>query len=273
MVPAIECFRDAIRRDERFAQAHAGLANAHAIRGLWRVGMSPADFDEALEASRRALELEPRMPEAYVARACVLDMQGRATEAGQAFDEAIRLNPAYFEAHYQYARHCFQNGEFEKAVPLYDAAVRLRPDDFQALALFAGLLVKMGLKDRWREISKRSMEAIERQLAIDPQDGRALQLGTVQAAALGDRQRSRELAARALVVRPTAFSTFYNVACAYAVLGDRDDALAMLDQAVRHGRGNLEWIEKDPDFDTLRGDPRFEAIVNRLRGVSPDSRE
>ncbi len=40
MGPAIEFFREAIRRDERFAQAHAGLANAHSIKGLWRIGMT-----------------------------------------------------------------------------------------------------------------------------------------------------------------------------------------------------------------------------------------
>jgi TolB-like protein/Flp pilus assembly protein TadD len=265
MDPAIERFREAIRRDERFAQAHAGLANAHAVKGLWRIGMTPADFEEAFAAGRRALELEPRMPEAHLARACLFDMQGRAAEAEEAFEEAIRLNPASYDAHYMFARHCFQCGALERAVPLYEAAIRLRPDDYQALCLFAGLLFKLGWMEQHQEVSRRAMQALERQLAIDPQDGRALQLGTVQAARLGNRERARELAERALVVRPNAFSTFYNVACAYSVLGDRDDALRMLDLAVRQGRGNLEWIEQDPDFDPLRSDPRFQAIVDRLR--------
>ena len=79
--PAIEFFREAIRRDERFAQAHAGIANAQSIKGLWRIGMTQADFDEAFAASRRALELEPRMPEAYIARAMLLSLQGRDEEA------------------------------------------------------------------------------------------------------------------------------------------------------------------------------------------------
>jgi adenylate cyclase len=233
--------------------------------------MSSADFDEALEASRRALELEPRMPEAYVARACVLDLQGRVEEAAQAFEEAIKLNPASFDAHYQYARHCFQKGAFAQAVPLYEAAARLRPDDYQAPSLLAGALFKLGRFDEHRVASQRAMVAVERTLAIDPEDGRALQLGTVMAARLGNRERCRELAARVLVVRPNAFSTFYNVACAYSVLGDRDEAIQMLDLAVKHGLGNLEWIEKDPDFDALRGDPRFEAIIDRLRLAPPGS--
>jgi adenylate cyclase len=265
MVPAIEFFREAIRRDERFAQAHAGLANAQSIKGLWRIGMTPEDIDEAFAASRRALELEPRMPEAYVARAMLLSMQGRATEADQAFEEAIRLNPASFDAYYMYARHCFQGGEFARAVPLYETAITLRPDDYQALCLLEGSLQKLGRTEQHAEVARRAMRAIDRQLVIDPQDGRALQLGTVQAARLGLRDKSHEFAERALVARPDAFSTFYNIACAYSVLGDSDDALAMLDRAVQHGRGNLEWIEHDPDFDSLRSDSRFDAILDRIR--------
>jgi adenylate cyclase len=265
MGPAIQFFREAIRRDERFAQAHAGIAHAQSLKGLWRVGMTQADFDEAFAASRRALELEPRMPEAYIARAMLLSLQGRAREADQDFEEAIRLNPASFDAHYSYARHCFQGGEFARAVPLYEAAIRLRPDDYQALCLLEGSLMKIGAMERHAEVATRAMQALERQLALDPKDGRALQLGTVQAARLGLRDQSRALAERALQVRPDAFSTFYNVACAYSVLGDREDALRMLDQAVQHGRGNLEWIGHDPDFDPLRADPRFNDIVNRIR--------
>ena len=109
------------------------------------------------------------------------------------------------------------------------------------------------------------MQAIDRQLVIDPQDGRALQLGTTNAARLGLRDKTRDLAARALKARPDAFSSCYNVACAYSILGDLDDALEMLDHAVQHGRGNLEWIEHDPDFDNLRSDPRFDAILDRIR--------
>jgi hypothetical protein len=54
-------------------------------------------------------------------------------------------------------------------------------------------------------------------------------------------------------------------------MGDNDRALELLNQAVNLGRGNLGWIEHDPDFDTLRGDPRFETIVNRVRAASGGS--
>ena len=263
--PAIQCFREAIRRDERFAQAHAGLANAQALKGIWRINMTQADFDEAFAAGRRALELEPRMPEAVLARAMLESMQGRAEEASRSFEEAIELNPASFDAHYAYGRHAFQHGAFEKSAQEYEAAHRLRPDDYLPLCLLEGTMLKLGDAERYRDVSLRASAAVERHLAIDPNDTRAMQLGTVQAARLGRHDRARELARRVLALRPDAYSTYYNVACAYSIMGDRDGALAMLEAALKHGRGNLEWIERDPDFDSMRSDPRFEAFMKRVR--------
>ncbi len=267
MGPAIEFFREAVRRDGRFAQAHAGIANAQATRGLWRIGMTQADFDEAFAASRRALELEPRMPEAYIARAQILSLQGRTQESLQNFEEALRLNPASFDAHYLYARHCFQEGDFERAVTHYQAAIRLRPDDYQPPSMLVGALIKLGRTEQYLDVAHRAMQVLERHLQIDPQDGRALQLGTVIAARLGQRDKARDFAARAIEIRPNSFATCYNVACAYSVLGDVDDALVMLDRAVQHGRGNLEWIGHDPDLNALRADPRFKALLERIQAT------
>ena len=107
--------------------------------------------------------------------------------------------------------------------------------------------------------------AIDARLAIEPADSRALHLGGVLAARLGDRARALEYVGRVLELRPNEFATAYNVACAYAVLDMREEALAMLDRAVSTGRGDLGWIEHDPDLDPLRGEARFGEIVGRLR--------
>jgi TolB-like protein/Flp pilus assembly protein TadD len=270
MRPAVGMFRRAIECDERFAQAHAGLANALAIMGMWRLNVSPQEVEEALAASRRALELEPLMPEAYVARACLLSMQGQDAEAARDFDEAIRLNPASYFAYYMYGRHVFAMGRVEQAASLYETADRLQPDDYQVLSMRYGALRKLGRKEQLQEVGERAMRAIERQLEVDPDDGRALQIGAVVAATLHVPERARELADRALLARPNEFGTAYNLACAAAVMGDSDRALELLNQAVRFGQGNLGWIEHDPDLDTLRHDPRFAELVARLTAGPAD---
>lgn len=265
---AIPLFRSAVEHDPQFAQAHAGLASALAIKGLWRIDMTEAETAEALGASERALALEPYIPEAHVARACVLSMQGRNDAAARGFEEAIRLNPSAHMTHHLYGRHAFGVGEMEKAVELYRTAIRLEPDDYQSLALLEGPLRSLGRTDEARESNRLAGLAIERRLQRRPDDVRALLLGSVQAAHEGDAERARALGDRAMAARPDDFSTAYNVACANALLGDHDRALELLDRAVRHGRGNLGWIEHDTDFASLRGDPRFEAIVGRLRAAA-----
>jgi TolB-like protein/Tfp pilus assembly protein PilF len=265
VLEAAALFRRAIAHDAGFAQAHAGLANALAIKGQWRLDMTPADFEEAMAASRRALELEPRLAEAIVARACVLSMQGRAAEAEQAFEDALRVNPASYEACFFYGRHCVGTGDAARAARQFEAAVRVEPADYQARCLLVTELDKLGRPEEAHSVGIEAMRIIDGRLEREPQDARALQLGAVLAVRLGDPARARELVERSLLAGGGTFSGVYNAACTYALLGDHDRALAMLDRAVTHGRGNLGWIEHDTDLDPLRGDPRFEAILDRLR--------
>jgi adenylate cyclase len=84
-------------------------------------------------------------------------------------------------------------------------------------------------------------------------------------ARLGDRARALERLSGALELNPDEFTTLYNVACAYAQLGERERALDALDRAVGPGRGWRAWFEQDGDLDPLRADPRFQAILGRLK--------
>lgn len=262
---AAELFEQAIQRDPAFAQAHAGLANAIALKGQWQLGVSAAEFEQAIRASQRALDLEPQMPEAFLARACLLSMQGRIEEADEAFAAALHLNPGSYDANYLYARHEFSNGRTAHAAELFEAAHRLRPDDYQPLCMLEGALQRLGRGDEQQRVLQLAMAALESRLRVDPDDGRALHLAAVSAAKLGHREAVDDYARRALASRAGEFSTAYNLACAYSTLGEVDRALALLEEAVRSGRGNLGWIEQDPDLDNLRGDPRFAAMCARLR--------
>jgi adenylate cyclase len=262
---AAATFRSAREADPQFAQAHAGLANALAYAGIWGLDVDAAGIEEALAASRRALELEPRMPEAFVAKGNLLFMQGKAEQAFAAFEEAIRLNPSSYEAHYFYARDLFSAGHAAQAVAYYEVAERLRPEEYQPPCMLAGALFSLGRTEQARAAAGRGLHSIDARLRAEPDDSRALHLGAVLAARLGQRERALEYVRHALELRPDEFATAYNVACTYAVLGLREEALDMLDRAVSTGRGDVGWIEHDPDFDTLRGEERFGAIVGRLR--------
>jgi adenylate cyclase len=212
------------------------------------------------------------MPEAFVAKGNLLFLQGNAEEAFDAFEEAIRLNPSSYEAHYFYARDLFSAGRAQQAVAYYEAAERLRPEEYQPPSMLSTALYSLGRDAEARESVGRALHAIDARLAVEPDDSRALHLGAVLAARLGRRERALSYAHRALELRPGEFATAYNVACTYSVLGLRDEALEMLDRAVSTGRGDLGWIEHDPDFDSLRSEDRFAAIVGRLHHKGEETR-
>jgi adenylate cyclase len=265
---AAEHFARAAAADPGFAQAHAGLASALAYAGIWGLSMGEGDLDRALAASRRALELEPSMPEAYVAKGNLLFLQRRAADAFAAFEQALSLDPSSYEANYFYARDLFSAGRAGQAVAYYEAAERLRPDEYQPPCMLAGALYALGRRDQADIAAARAIRVIDARLAERPDDVRALHLGAVLAGRSGKRERALQYVDRAMKLRPHEFATDYNVACAYAVLEMREEALAALDRALQHGRGDLGWIEHDPDFEGLRGEPRFEAIVGRLRAAA-----
>jgi hypothetical protein len=53
----------------------------------------------------------------------------------------------------------------------------------------------------------------------------------------------------------------YNLGCLYARLGETGQALSCLEKAVHFGFGLKEWIENDPDFNSVRAEPRFQALL------------
>ena len=53
----------------------------------------------------------------------------------------------------------------------------------------------------------------------------------------------------------------YNQACIEAIAGNVEAALAHLERALTQAPGNRDWAARDPDFEPLHGQPRFEALV------------
>ena len=87
------------------------------------------------------------------------------------------------------------------------------------------------------------------------------------AAWLDQRARSLDYIELTVQMRPEGYTGLYNAACASAIQGERDRALKLPDRAVSNGRGYLRWIGSDADLANLCGDPRFEAIVHRIRSM------
>lgn len=261
---APQMFRRAIAIDPDYAQAHAGLADALIELLLWRLAKREDVLDEALAASRRALELAPELAEVQVAHAHVLSLAGDHEAATAAFERAIALDPKLYEAHYYYGRHCFAGGQIGRGIDLLEAAHGTRADEFQALALAAGMAFGEGDPERGRQLARRTLETTLRQIEIDPENVRAYYFAAIMQLHLEDIEAGRSNIETALALRPDDYGTLYNAACFHALAGEPERALDLLERSIGTGEGFPEWIAHDNDLDSLRDLPRYRALMARL---------
>jgi non-specific serine/threonine protein kinase len=260
---ARQMFERAIEIDSRYARAHAGLADCSSLLHWWW-DASESNRRMSDEGSRKALDYDPDLAEAHVARGLSLTLQEQYEEAEEQFETAIRLDPTLFEAYYLYARACFVQKKLEKAVELYEKASAARPEDYQSVTLLASVYTGMGRNEEARSTFQKSVRAAEKHLELHPDDARALYLGANALCRLGESPRALEWAERALAMDSAEVSILYNVGCVYALVGKTDEALDCLEKALDNGFSQIEWIENDPDLDELRELDRFSALLKRL---------
>ena len=264
LTTAADLFRRAIELEPAYGPAHAGLATAHSTLYEW-FGANDADLAGAERASQRALELAPRLAEAHVARGCTLSLMKRYDEASKAFEESSRLNPNLFDAYYCYARTQFARGDVPGSATLFRKAADVRQEDFQSAFLLAQSLKMMGRDEEASAWRREGIRRAEHALALNPLDGRALSLGALYLLEEGQPARAVEWSDRALELYPNDMSSLGNGACLQAMLGNADRAIALLERVSALGWGQRDWLERDPDYDNLRGDPRFQKLLTTFK--------
>ena len=259
-----EMFHSAIELDPGYAPAWAGLAMVHAQRYEWW-GAGDGELDEAERASRIAMELDPELADAHVARGLTLSLRRAFDEAEANFESAIRINPQLFEAFYLYGRSCFARGQIARSAELFGSAAAVRPDDFQSAFLHGQSLRMIGREAEGRAANLESVRRAERILALNPREIRTLSLGSGALQEAGDLDRAQAWLARALEIDPEDLGALFNGACFHTRIGRNDRAMDLLERAFNLGGGKRAWFENDPDYDPLRGHPRFEAMIARLK--------
>ncbi|HJR41997.1 MAG TPA: hypothetical protein VJ812_07865, partial [Gemmatimonadaceae bacterium] len=151
----------------------------------------------------------------------------RRAEAGQAFRRALALDTVRASAHAGLATLGLAEGRWADAAASLERAIALGLETSLTRGQLGYAQIVQGRYEEGARNYERSFE-----LGIPPGNGRGV--------------------------------AAYNLACAYARLGRADDAFRMLDVAVENGMRRREQFEGDEDLASLRGDPRFRRLMERL---------
>jgi adenylate cyclase len=263
-VLAKRMFEKAVELDPLYARAYAGIADCDSF--LFLHYNAEVSIDGILATSAKALELEEGLAEAHASHGLALSLRGRYPEAMAEFDRAIALDPNLFEAHYFYARACFAQGKLDEAARLFQHAADIKPDDYQALLVLIGVLRSLGRDQDLRAAAEEGVLRAERELVRHPANPRPAYLGAVGLAALGQLDRAKDWAARALAIDPEDVLAQYNVACFYSLAGEHEKAIDLLLALLpRAGRQTKEWVKHDSDLNPIRSHARFAGVLELLR--------
>jgi adenylate cyclase len=254
----IRLCRRAIELDANYARAWALMATAQ----RFRLGISGAG-DNGDAAATRALELDGNLAEAHAAKAGVLTGNGDYAAAEQEITTALRLDPESPDVIREAGRINFMQGRYADAIAHWEKLSALVETDYATGGLLITCYTALGDKANVRRVAQRTLARAEQLFAVDADNGSAMAAIFSCLLCLGETERAKEWARRAVLIDPDNMIMRYNLACDLVVnLSDFEMALEMLEPyCARTGREQLEWMKTDPDLDALRPNPRFQAMV------------
>jgi adenylate cyclase len=250
----------ALALDPNYAQAWVAKAKAQSVLAR-RLGRSN---DDGTAATERALELDPNLAEGHVLRAINLNFEGRQDESLAELELALRLGPDSTEVKGIAGVIHYENRRFDLAASLFEEVAKFADADLEITGRWVGAWVALGDMERARAAAAVSLARSETILDQDRTNGIALDNGVYALAVLGEAERAREWIARTLLIDPDSHQIRYNFACASSrLLGDTDGALEHLGRALAEDPAGdwLRMARDDPDFEPIRDDLRFRALI------------
>ena len=293
LLKSIDYFNQAIAKDPNYALAYAGLAQSWIVLPAYNGG-APADCGPRAEAAaRKALAIDNASSEALAVLASFkaiykFDFSGAAAE----FERVIQLNPNDATTHHWLAIDALANlGQGAREIAEMKRALELDPlsliiNSNLALAYIhsrrfdeaiAQLRKTMELDATFYpthmylaqvlELQGKIPEAIaqcEKAVAITDDAVALALLGRIYGLT-GRKDEARQILEKLRQLRAQRYTPAYALALVFVGLGDRTEAINWLEQGYGEGDGTfLGPIRVDPLLDPLHGDPRFEALAEKI---------
>ena len=283
---AIEYFQQAIALDPNFALAYVGLANSSASFSGFNF-VPPREFmPKAREFTLKALSLDDRLPEAHASLGGnLLYYDYDFTGAEREYKRAIELNPNYAEAHLEYGNLLIFLGRGEEAFAEIQRGLELDPISLPANYMYGQSLLFARRYDEAIAQFKKTLELDANYFPPHGGLGSAYLMKRDYAASIAERVKINELTGtrqRAELIQKSfdegGWKGFLKlvtnerqilfpphvIVTAYAELGEKDKAFALLNKLYEAREGTLVGLKVDPRFDNLRDDPRFQDLLRRV---------
>jgi len=288
----IEYFHRAIEKDPGYALAYVGLADSYVLLG-WNSHLPPKDaFLAGKEAAMKALQLDQELAEAHTSLAAVLWLYDwHWQEAQTEFKRSIQLAPAYPNVNHWFGEYLSTMGRFEEAIAQLEHARELEP--LSLIINAAG-----GWASYFAGHYDDAIKQLERTLELDPNYSVARwilglvyrKLGRYEAA-IAEGEKSVVLSGGSPLMRAAMAQTYgmagmrkealeilagltslatqeyiapYFFAEIQIGLLEKDRALEWLEKAYEENSHWLLYLHIDPSMNTLRGDPRFDNLLDRV---------
>ncbi|HKC38004.1 MAG TPA: protein kinase, partial [Gemmatimonadales bacterium] len=290
---AIHYFERAIAEDPAYAPAYAGLSDSYSLDVDYRSIPVHEAYQRAKDYARKALALDESVPTAHASLAWALFIYDwQWDEAEREFRRAIELNPRYASAHQWFAFLLAARGQHDAALVEGHTALELDPASVSIRRAVGWLYYYARRFDQAREHLARAIEmnptAVESYrmlgstLALQGDGAEAERVlrealtlegaAAYSKATLGwllARSGRREDAVALLWELDAARAQGYVSPVAFAILhiglGNLSQALDWSERAYDERRGWLAYVNVNPMFDPLRNEPRYAALVKRMR--------
>ena len=256
----IRLCRRATEIDPDYARPWALMAYAQSVL---RVYYGPGRED-GLAAAERAISLDPNLAEAHAARGRVLTQRRRLDEAQGEIDTALRLDPDAYETNFAAGTWNLAMRRFDDAIRYFDKAATGMEWDYLAASAACSCCKAKGDMEAARRAARRAVARTERIVAREPDNGSALGAGVLALSVLGEVERAKEWAERALLLDPDNLHMQYDLVCTYVEWREFDTALDLLERMLEKLPVEfVNWVKVDSDIDPVRDHPRFKAILAR----------
>jgi serine/threonine-protein kinase len=301
---AIAAFEEAAALDPKSAQAFAGLAMAYSVIGGYTARVPVAEaLARGRDAAEMALALDPMLPEAYAAlgNAASYDFDRRSTSIAL-LERAVDLRPSFASARQWLGTRLMTSGNLEAGLASLERATMLDPRSPVIADNHASVLLSLG---RYDEAAARCLQALE----FAPRFAGCLRIVGMAGLFSGDFEAARPLLERFVSVEnPSAgaqaselldaltgradrhafarrlaeFPINSNldrgsgnaipgdvVPAILVLLGEHELALDYLERLARVPNGYADWTIMLPVLDPIRCEPRFVALVKKLKTTDP----